>query len=191
MHPAFGYADQPPLVPLLAAGGYALGHLTWIVRIPEILAAAALAWITVAFVRLLGGKDVAAALAALAVTVAPEIAGVAATLNTTTFEPLAWTAVAYLLARLALLDDRRAPLVAGAIAGFALEAKDLRTTRVVARPRTRDRNYRAVARLASGARMAVSRTRTQCASQGCRHRARGFFFSIRSSSIRHCSRPFG
>ena len=49
--------------------------------------------------------------------------GLAATLNTTSFEPLAWTAVAYALARAAILDDRRAPIVAGCIAGVALEAK--------------------------------------------------------------------
>ena len=31
-HPQFGYADQPPLIPLLAAGGYALGAQAWTVR---------------------------------------------------------------------------------------------------------------------------------------------------------------
>lgn len=122
-HPAFGYADQPPLVPLLAAAGYAFEEQTWIVRIPDVLAAMALAWLAVAFVRLLGGRNIAAAVAGLAVTLAPMLAGITATLNTTSFEPLAWTAIAYLLARFALLDDRRAPLLAGAVAGTALEAK--------------------------------------------------------------------
>jgi hypothetical protein len=49
--------------------------------------------------------------------------GLTATLNTTSFEPLAWTAVAYLVARAALLEDRRAFIIAGVISGIALEAK--------------------------------------------------------------------
>ncbi|MBD5605092.1 MAG: glycosyl transferase, family 39, partial [Candidatus Eremiobacteraeota bacterium] len=65
-HPAFGYADQPPLVPFLAAGTFALGHQTWIVRLPSVFAAAALVWVAVAFVRLLRGGDGAAWIAAVA-----------------------------------------------------------------------------------------------------------------------------
>jgi len=122
-HPAFGYTDQPPLVPLLAGGTYALGAQTWIVRIPSALAAAALVWLVIAFVRLLGGKNGAAVLAGIAVALGPMFLGITATLNTTTFEPLAWTAVAYALARALLLDDRRALIAAGGVAGLALEAK--------------------------------------------------------------------
>jgi 4-amino-4-deoxy-L-arabinose transferase-like glycosyltransferase len=122
-HPAFGYADQPPLVPLLAAGGYALGAHTWLVRFPSALAAAALVWLVVAFARLLGGRNGAACLAGIVAATTPILLGLTATLNTTSFEPLAWTAVAYALARTAILDDRRALIVAGCIAGIALEAK--------------------------------------------------------------------
>ncbi|MDB5026892.1 MAG: hypothetical protein JWO66_581 [Candidatus Eremiobacteraeota bacterium] len=122
-HPAFGYADQPPLVPLLAAGFYDLGHQTWLLRLPALLAAAALVWVTVRFARLLGGGDGAAWTAGIMAAVAPMFLGLHATLNTTTFEPLAWTAVAYALARAALLDDRRAPVWAGIVAGVAMEAK--------------------------------------------------------------------
>jgi hypothetical protein len=122
-HPAFGYADQPPLVPLLAAAGYALGAQTWVVRLPSVVAAAALVWLVVAFVRLLGGRDGAAWIAGIAAAIAPMFAGITATLNTTTFEPLAWTFVAYALARAALLDDRRTLVWAGAVAGLAMVAK--------------------------------------------------------------------
>ena len=59
-HPAFGYVDQPPLVPLLAAGTYALGAQTWLLRLPAVLAAGGLVWLSVAFVRLLGGRSGAA-----------------------------------------------------------------------------------------------------------------------------------
>jgi 4-amino-4-deoxy-L-arabinose transferase-like glycosyltransferase len=122
-HPQFGYADQPPLVPLLAAAGYAAGEQTWIVRLPAVAAAAALVWFVVAFVRLLGGGNGAAWVAGIAAATAPVLMGLTATLNTTTFEPLAWTLVAYALARAALLDDRRALVWGGAVAGVAMEAK--------------------------------------------------------------------
>jgi hypothetical protein len=122
-HPAFGYVDQPPLVPFVAAATYALGHQTWLVRLPAALAAAALAYLVVAFVRLLGGRDGAAWIAGVAAGFAPMLLGLTATLNTTTFEPLAWTLVAYGVARAALLDDRRALLWSGIVAGVAMECK--------------------------------------------------------------------
>lgn len=122
-HPAFGYADQPPLVPLLAAGAYAFGAHAWLLRLPAVLAAAALVWLTVRFARLLGGGDGAAWAAGITAAVAPMFLGLTATLNTTTFEPLGWTAVAYALARAVLRDDRRAPVWAGIVAGIAMEAK--------------------------------------------------------------------
>ncbi len=122
-HPSFGYADQPPLVPLLSAAFYGLGHQTWLLRLPVVLAAAALVFLTVRFARLLGGGGGAAAAAGIAAAVAPVFLGLFSTFNTTVFEPLAWTAIAYGLARAALLDDRRALIWSGAVAGIALEAK--------------------------------------------------------------------
>jgi len=122
-HPAFGYADQPPVVPLLAAAGYALGGQTWIVRLPAVFAAAALVWFVIAFVRLLGGRDGAAWIAGLCAAFAPIFIGLTATLNTTSFEPLVWTVVAYGIARASILDDRRALIWTGFVAGLAMEAK--------------------------------------------------------------------
>ena len=122
-HPAFGYADQPPLVPLLAAAFYGIGAQAWVLRLPAVFAAAALVWLTIAFARLLGGGNGAAWIAGLAAAIAPILIGLTATLNTTTFEPLLWTLVAYLLTRCILLDDRRALLWAGLAAGIAMEMK--------------------------------------------------------------------
>ncbi len=122
-HPAFGYADQPPLVPLLAAGTYALGAQTWLVRLPAAIAAAALVWLVVRFARLLGGGDAAALCAGIAAATAPVFLGLTATLNTTTFEPLAWTFVAYALARAWLRNEGQILLWAGVACGLALEAK--------------------------------------------------------------------
>jgi hypothetical protein len=122
-HPAFGYADQPPLVPLIAAGAYALGHQLWVVRAVPALAAAGAVLVTVALARLLGGKDGAAHLAGAAVATAPFLMALGGTLNTTAFDSLAWTGLALLFARAALLGDRRALIWAGVLAGVALEAK--------------------------------------------------------------------
>ena len=122
-HPAFGYADQPPIVPMLAAGFYGLGHSVWLLRLPATLAAGALAWLAARFARLLGGDGFAAAGAAIAVTVAPMLMGMAATLNTTVFDPLAWTLIAYLLVRGVKDQDRAALLWCGVVAGIDFEIK--------------------------------------------------------------------
>jgi len=122
-HPAFGYADQPPLVPLLSAGLYAIEPQTWFVRLPAVAAAAGLVWVTIALVRLLGGGDKAAWMAGLAVAGAPMLAGLTAVFSTSTLEPLAWTALAYLVARAVYRGEPRALVWAGVVAGLCLEAK--------------------------------------------------------------------
>jgi 4-amino-4-deoxy-L-arabinose transferase-like glycosyltransferase len=122
-HPAFGYADQPPVVPLLAAGFYALGHSVWMVRLPACLAAAAVAWLSVRFVRLAGGGTVAAVGAALCVSIAPMLMGILAVFNTTVFEPFIWTLIAFCLVKAVLTGDRRALWLCGLAAGIDLEIK--------------------------------------------------------------------
>ena len=122
-HPAFGYADQPPIVPLLAAGLYGLGHSVWLVRLPATLAAGALAWLSIRFARLLGGNKIAAIGAGLAVTIAPMLMGMTATLNTTVFDPLAWTLIAYLLVRAIKTGDKTALIWCGVVAGLDFEVK--------------------------------------------------------------------
>ena len=122
-HPAFGYADQPPVVPLLAAGFYALGHSVWMVRLPATLAAGALAWLAVRFVRFLGGDAVAAAGAGISVTIAPMLMGIVATFNTTAFDPLAWTLIAACLVYAARTGNGRALWLCGLLAGIDLEIK--------------------------------------------------------------------
>lgn len=122
-HPAFGYADQPPVVPLLAAGLYALGHSVWWVRLPGSLAAGALGWLAVRMARLLGGGAAAGVGAALCVTIAPMLMGIVATLTTTFLDPLAWTAIAGCFGYTIKTGDRRALLFCGLIAGVDLETK--------------------------------------------------------------------
>src|SRR5215469_13113221 len=64
-HPSFGYVDQPPLVPLIAALFWSGGHV-WLERIPAVLAAVALVPLTVEFATFLGASGRGAWLAAVA-----------------------------------------------------------------------------------------------------------------------------
>lgn len=122
-HPAFGYVDQPPLVPLLAAVTQLGGTNPWLLRLPAVIAAVALVPLTVSFVQLLGGSARAAWLAAVAVAASTMMTAMMATLTTSTFEPLAFTGLAYFVARGVLLAESRAFWAAGLIAGIELEAK--------------------------------------------------------------------
>jgi Dolichyl-phosphate-mannose-protein mannosyltransferase len=122
-HPDFGYVDQPPLVPLLAAATQAFGDNVWLLRLPAAAAAVALVPLSGAFARLAGGRTLSIVLAAAAAALSPALAGVTATLTTTTFEPLAWTAYAFLITRAVLLGERRALIWAGLVAGISMQAK--------------------------------------------------------------------
>jgi 4-amino-4-deoxy-L-arabinose transferase-like glycosyltransferase len=123
-HPAFGYADQPPLVPLIAAATQVFGLSAWLLRLPGALAAGALVKLTADFAGLLGGGRAAAIIAAAASAMAPALVGMAQITTTATFEPLAWTAFAYFVTRAIVgPPQNHALLWAGLVAGLALEAK--------------------------------------------------------------------
>ena len=122
-HPDFGYVDQPPLVPLIAAATQIFGVNVWLLRLPATLAAVGLVLLCAAFARLLGGEARAASLAAIAAGIAPGLAGLTSHLTTSTFEPIAWTAAAFLLTRAILRDTRSDLIWIGVLAGTAMEAK--------------------------------------------------------------------
>lgn len=122
-HPAFGYVDQPPLVPLIAAATQLAGLHVWLLRIPDVIVSVALIPLTVSFAQLLGASTRGAWLAAIAAASAPLVTALSATLMTTSFEPLAFTAVAYYVTRAIVRNEPRAYWWAGLIAGLAFEAR--------------------------------------------------------------------
>jgi len=122
-HPDFGFVDQPPLVPLLAAATQIFGDNPWLLRLPAVAAAAGLVLVTASFARLLGGNAIAAWIAGLAAGIAPALMALTTITTTATFEPIAWTAFAYFLTQAVVQEDRRAVLWAGLVAGVAMEAK--------------------------------------------------------------------
>ena len=122
-HPALGYVDQPPLIPLLAAASQLFGESRVAIHLIAALGGPAAVLVACATVRLLRGGFWAELLAGLAAGFAPIYLALSSTLSTSTFEPLVWGWTAYFLMRAALADDRKALVYAGIVAGVALEAK--------------------------------------------------------------------
>lgn len=121
-HAAFGYVDQPPVIPLLAAASQAFGeHLVLLRAIPA-MAAAGTVLVVCALARFCGGGRFAVLLAGLAAGFTPMFLGLLTTLNTSTFDPLLWTAIVYFAAR-ATSGESSMWLWAGAAAGIDLEIK--------------------------------------------------------------------
>ncbi|HVD28588.1 MAG TPA: glycosyltransferase family 39 protein [Mycobacteriales bacterium] len=120
---AFGYVDQPPLTPALAAAMDSLfpGSLLAL-RLPSALAAAGLVLLTGLLAREFGGGRSAQLLAAACMAVSSILLIAAHLLSTTTFDLLGWTALSWLLVR-ALRDGGPIWLAAGTVAGVALENK--------------------------------------------------------------------
>lgn len=120
---AFGYVDQPPLTPLLARAMDELfpGSLVGL-RLPSALAAGLLVLVTGLIARELGGGRTAQLLAAACAGVSSVLLIVGHLLSTTTPDLLAWTVLSWLLVR-ALRDGGPVWLLAGAVAGIALQNK--------------------------------------------------------------------
>jgi hypothetical protein len=122
-HPSFGYVDQPPLVPLIAALTQSAGVNLWLLHLPAVLAAALLVPLVVAFAQLLGSNTRGAWLAAIAAASAPMLTAMTGTLSTSTFEVVDFTAVAYFITRAIARDEPRAFWWACAVLGLAFETK--------------------------------------------------------------------
>jgi hypothetical protein len=122
-HPAFGYVDQPPLVPLLAALMQIGGVNVWLERLPAVLTAIALVPLTVIFAQLLGATARGAWLAAIAAASSALVTAMFSWLSTGTFEPFDFTLVAYLITRGVLRNEPRMYWWAGLVGGLAFETK--------------------------------------------------------------------
>ncbi|MBY8856683.1 glycosyltransferase family 39 protein [Nocardia sp. CA2R105] len=117
-HPAPGYADQGPLIPLLARTAWTLmpGSVVAL-RIPSILAAVAGVLLAGAFAREMGGRRRAQILAAAAYATCPYLITQAATLSTFALDSALSAAALWLLARwIRLRRDRLLPAAAAVIA---------------------------------------------------------------------------
>jgi len=125
-HPDWGYPDQPPFSPLLAAALHAIAPGSLVaLRLPSALVLGGIVLLGALLAREMGGGRFAQALSALAVGVATFPLAVGHLLSTATFDLLAWVALTWLVARILRTADDRLWLAAGALVGLALQNKHL------------------------------------------------------------------
>jgi 4-amino-4-deoxy-L-arabinose transferase-like glycosyltransferase len=125
-HLAWGYPDQPPLVPLLARlmNDLAAGSVT-VLRLPSAIAAAAIVPLTAVLTRQFCGELGAQMLAAGSIAVSLILLGAGHTLNTTTLDLLAWVLILLLVVVILRGGDERLWLAVGLVAGVGLLDDDL------------------------------------------------------------------
>jgi len=120
-HPAFGYVDQPPVVPLLAAASQLAGTSLFLIRALPALFAGSTAYAAARLARDMGGGTFAASLAAIAVTFCTVLLAFGTKLGPDSAQMLAWPLMVLCIGR-----AQRAPgwwLWAGVAIGFGAEAK--------------------------------------------------------------------
>ncbi len=122
-HPQFGYVDQPPVVPLLAALTQIGGHSLFLLRLVPALFASAGAYATVLLAAEFGGGAFAQAFAALVYLCTAVLLSFGGKVGPDEVGLWTWPLLAYLVVRLTKDGDPRLWLVAGAVAGLSLQSK--------------------------------------------------------------------
>jgi hypothetical protein len=123
-HLAWGYVDQPPLVPfLIHVSRAALGDSLRAIRFIPALATSLLVAQTALITREFGGHRFALLLSGIAVVIAPQYLSNGGLLTTNCLEPNLWMGCAYFLILTIKRDQPRYWLWFGVIAGIGLEEK--------------------------------------------------------------------
>jgi 4-amino-4-deoxy-L-arabinose transferase-like glycosyltransferase len=123
-HPALGYVDFPPIVPLLARlETNLLGATPWALRFLPTLLGAFMVVLSGAYVRRLGGSLRLQALALFIAVTAPYFLGANWVYQTVTFDELTWMVTFYCFLCLVLEHRPRRWLYLGLSLGIGLEVK--------------------------------------------------------------------
>ena len=123
-HLAWGYPDQPALVPLLARLSQDVAHHSLVLlRLPSALAVCATVVMSARLARLLGGERRAQVLAAAVVGTGALTMFLGHRLTTQTLSMAAWVGIALVAAHALVADRPRMWLLAGVVAGIGLNAK--------------------------------------------------------------------
>jgi hypothetical protein len=123
-HLAWGYVDQPPLIPFLIHICRAvLGDSLRSVRFIPAVASSLLVVQTALLAREFGGRRFALLLSAIAVLIAPQYLSNGSLLGTNCLEPNLWIGCAYFAVLAIKRDDPRYWLWFGVVAGIGLEEK--------------------------------------------------------------------
>jgi len=120
-HPAWGYVDQPPLIAWITwLLQHTIGTSLWALRLLPALADAATIVLAGLLARELGGRRWAIFLASLAALMAPVYLALSQLFTMNAFDPLLWTAIAFLMVRIAKNHRESLWLAIGALAGIAI-----------------------------------------------------------------------
>ncbi|MDQ6686273.1 MAG: glycosyltransferase family 39 protein [Actinomycetota bacterium] len=123
-HPAFGYPDQPPLVPLLSA---VMNHLSpgslLVLRLPSAFAAAVTTLMAALVAREVGGGSRAQVVAVTCTASAGFALATGHFVTTTTFDLASTSVVCWLLIRAVRRRSGPSLLAAGVVTGVGSEAK--------------------------------------------------------------------
>jgi Dolichyl-phosphate-mannose-protein mannosyltransferase len=123
-HLAWGYVDQPPLIPFLIHISRAvLGDSLRAIRFIPALASSLLVVQGALIARELGGKRFALLLSAVAVAIAPQYLSNGSLLGTNCLEPNLWMGCAYFVVLAIKRSDPRYWLWFGVVAGIGMEEK--------------------------------------------------------------------
>lgn len=122
-HPQWGYVDQPPVVPLLAAASQAFGISLIALRAVSAIFAAASVFVTCRLVQEFEGGTFAQILAAIGVALAPILANFGVMLAPDTVGLWAWPLIVLYVVRLTRGAGPRWWLAVGAVSGIGLESK--------------------------------------------------------------------
>jgi hypothetical protein len=123
-HPAWGYVDQPPLVPVLSRIFLAMfGESVRAVRLMPVLAMSSAIMLSGVIARELGGRRFAVVLTAIAVLIAPMFLSDASLLTSNSLEPVLWMGCVYSAILAAKRDQPKYWLWFGVVAGIGLEEK--------------------------------------------------------------------
>jgi Dolichyl-phosphate-mannose-protein mannosyltransferase len=123
-HLAWGYVDQPPLIPFLIHVCRAvLGDSLRAVRFIPALASSLLVVQTAVLAREFGGRRYALLLSAVTAVVAPQYLSNGSLLGTNCLEPNLWMGCAYFVILAVRRNDPRSWLWFGVVAGLGLEEK--------------------------------------------------------------------
>jgi hypothetical protein len=123
-HLAWGYVDQPPLVPFLTRISMGvLGDSLRSIRCVPALVSSATVILTAMLAREFGGKRFALVLSAVTILIAPVYLSGGSLLTTNYLEPLLWMGCAYFAILAIKRDDPRYWLWFGVVAGIGMEEK--------------------------------------------------------------------
>jgi hypothetical protein len=123
-HPAFGYVDQPPLIPWLTRLTLmTIGSSLRAIRFLPALAMSLTVILTAIITRILGGRAFALICAAVCVVASPIYLNDGSMVTTNYLEPLLWSGCAYFAILAAKHDQPRYWMWFGVVAGIGMQEK--------------------------------------------------------------------